>query len=155
MKYTHNSRYDGARFFSRSLKGLLDFAPSQETEADKDKSPSRIIIPTDLLTADQYQKIAMVGFALTLEELSGTKVEYIDISDVWDKNPPAEASKETMQEYMSNVSRTSPRKTSLTDKAPFRSWCYEFTGRLNGFRDEYRQKFHKEPFVENTVKNLL
>lgn len=109
----------------------------------------------DFAPIDQIQKIAMVQFASTLGELSDTKVVDIDISHVWDKDPPAEAPTETMQEYMSNVSRISPRKTSLTDKAPFRSWCYEFTGRLNGFRDDYRQKFHKEPFVENTVQNLL
>lgn len=97
----------------------------------------------------------MVQFASTLEELSDTKVEYINISDVWDKDPPAEAPTETMQEYMSNVSRTSPRKTPLTAKAPFRSWCYEYTAHLDDFRDEYRQKFHKEPFFENTVANIL
>jgi hypothetical protein len=133
---------------------LLDFAPSPKTQADKDKSPSRIIIPTDLSTTDQYQKIAMVGFASTLEELSGTKLEYIDISEVWERDPPTEATTETMQSYMSDVSRNSPSKTSLTAKAPFRSWCYDYIHGFDDFRNDYRQKFHKKPFFEQTPETL-
>jgi hypothetical protein len=55
-----------------------------------------------------------------------------------------------MQSYMSQVSCKSPRKTLLTYKAPFRSWCYDYYHNFDEFRDEYQKTFHKEPFVEAT-----
>lgn len=42
------------------------------------------------------------------------------------------------------------KKTSLTIQAPFRSWCYDYYHSFDTFRDEYKHKFDKKPFIEAT-----
>ncbi|KAM0231732.1 hypothetical protein ACHAPO_008312 [Fusarium lateritium] len=130
------SKFDGMRFFSRSLKGLLDHAPGPKLEANGESFASKIIIPTDLCSPEETQKAAIDKFVSILQDLLDTKANYIDTSKSWEERPPSEESKDGMQAYMS--------------QAPFRSWCYDYYHAFDEFRDEYKEKFHKEPFVETT-----
>ncbi|KAM0495654.1 hypothetical protein ACHAP8_007921 [Fusarium lateritium] len=134
------SKFDGMRFFSRSLKGLLDHAPSPKVEPKGESFAPKVIVPIDLSSPEETQKAAIDKFVSILQDLLDTKANYIDISKSWEESPPSEASKDGMQAYMS--------------QAPFRSWCYDYYHAFDEFRDEYQQKFHKEPFVETTPQSF-
>lgn len=132
--------------FSRTLKGLLD----SNDELLDNASPTKIVVPTDLKSSDKTQGKAIDDFVSILEDHLNVKAGRIDVGKVWKQNPPAEASKETMQTYMSQVGPRSIRRALLTDQAPFRSWCYDYYHAFDDFRDEYRKRFHNEPFAEAT-----
>ncbi|RGP68975.1 hypothetical protein FSPOR_4952 [Fusarium sporotrichioides] len=144
------SKFDGIRLFSRSLKGLLDHAPSPKIEPKGESFAPKVIVPTDLSSPGETQNTAIDKFVSILQDLLDAKAEYVDIGKTWEESPPVEASEDGMQSYMSQVSCKSPRKTLLTYKAPFRSWCYDYYHNFDEFRDEYQKTFHKEPFVEAT-----
>ncbi|KAM5509018.1 glutamyl-tRNA(Gln) amidotransferase [Fusarium oxysporum f. sp. phaseoli] len=129
------SKFDKTRIFSRSLKGLLDFTANAKAGASESSS-ARIIVPDDLSSPEKSQKTAIATFVSILQDLLDTKVEYINVGKIWEKSPPSEASNEGMQAYM--------------QKAPFLSWCYDYYHSFDTFRDEYKQKFDKKPFVEAT-----
>ncbi|KAF0641863.1 hypothetical protein FPSE5266_07106 [Fusarium pseudograminearum] len=128
------SKFDGMRFFSRSLKGLLHHAPSPKLEPRGESFAPKVVVPMDLSSPGETQKAAIDKFVSILQDILDAKAAYIDISKIWEENPPVKASKEGMQSYMS--------------QAPFRSWCYDYYHTFDEFRDEYKQKLHKEPFVE-------
>ncbi|KIL95535.1 d-mandelate dehydrogenase [Fusarium avenaceum] len=130
------SKYDKTRLFSRTLKGLSDFTASSNGELLDNVSPKKIIVPIDLKSPDETQEKAIDDFVSILEDHLNVKADRIDVGKVWKQNPPAEASKEAMQTYMS--------------QAPFRSWCYDYYHAFDDFRDEYRKRFHNEPFAEAT-----
>ncbi|KAH7202284.1 hypothetical protein DER44DRAFT_842268 [Fusarium oxysporum] len=129
------SKFDKTRVFSRSLKGLLDFTANAKAGASE-ASSARIIVPDDLSSPEKSQKTAIASFVSILQDLLDTKVEYVNVGKIWEKSPPSEASNEGMQAYM--------------QKAPFLSWCYDYYHSFDTFRDEYKQKFDKKPFVEAT-----
>ncbi|KAF5644540.1 D-mandelate dehydrogenase [Fusarium sp. NRRL 52700] len=129
------SKFDKTRIFSRSLKGLLDFTANANTGASG-ASSARIIVPDDLSSPEKSQKTAVATFASILQDLLHTKAEYVNVDKTWQESPPSEASNEGMQAYM--------------EKAPFRSWCYDYYHSFDSFRDEYKQKFDKKPFIEAT-----
>ncbi|KAF5552480.1 D-mandelate dehydrogenase [Fusarium napiforme] len=129
------SKFDKIRIFSRSLKGLLDFAENAKAGASGASSP-RIIVPEDMSSPQKSQKTAIATFVSILQDLLETKAEYINVGKTWEESPPSEASNEGMQTYI--------------EKAPFRSWCYDYYHSFDTFRDEYKQKFDKKPFVEAT-----
>ncbi|EGU74531.1 hypothetical protein FOXB_14976 [Fusarium oxysporum f. sp. conglutinans Fo5176] len=120
---------------NRSLKGLLDFTANAKAGASE-ASSARIIVPDDLSSSEKSQKTAIATFVSILQDLLDTKVEYVNVGKIWEKSPPSEASNEGMQAYM--------------QKAPFLSWCYDYYHSFDNFRDEYKQKFDKKPFVEAT-----
>ncbi|KLO88034.1 Uncharacterized protein LW93_5202 [Fusarium fujikuroi] len=126
--------FDKTRIFSRSLKGLLDFTANAKTGASE--APPRIIVPDDLSSPEKSQKTAIATFVSILQDLLDTKAEYVNVGKIWEESPPSEASREGMQAYM--------------EKAPFRSWCYDYYHSFDAFRDEYKQKFDKKPFIEAT-----
>ncbi|CAF3641369.1 unnamed protein product [Fusarium graminearum] len=128
------SKFDGMRFFSRSMKGLLHHAPSHKLDARGDSVAPKVIIPVDLSSPGETQKAAIDKFVSIIEEHLDAKAEYVDVSKIWEENPPVEASNDGMQSYIS--------------QAPFRSWCYDYYHSFDDFRDEYQRKFHKEPFIE-------
>ncbi|KAM0246544.1 hypothetical protein ACHAP5_004668 [Fusarium lateritium] len=130
-----SSKFDKTRLFSRTLKGLLDFT-SPKGEVLENVSLTKIIVPVDLTSPDKAQGKAIDDFVSILEDYLNVKADRIDVGKVWKKNPPAEASKEVMQTYMS--------------QAPFRSWCYDYYHAFDDFRNEYREEFHNEPFAEAT-----
>ncbi|KAG4262020.1 hypothetical protein FPRO03_10893 [Fusarium proliferatum] len=129
------SKFDKTRIFSRSLKGLLDFTANPKT-GTSEASSLRIIVPDDLSLPEKSQKTAIATFVSILQDLLDTKAEYINVGKIWEESPPSEASREGMQAYM--------------EKAPFRSWCYDYYHSFDTFRDEYKQKFDKKPFIEAT-----
>ncbi|CAJ0541269.1 Ff.00g079660.m01.CDS01 [Fusarium sp. VM40] len=132
---TTTSKYDKTRLFSRTLKGLLDLTASPKGELPENVSLTKIVVPIDLNTPDETQEKAIDDFVSILEDHLNVKADRIDVGKAWKRNP-AEASKETMQTYMS--------------QAPFRSWCYDYYHAFDDFRDEYRKRFHNEPFAEAT-----
>ncbi|KAF5714579.1 D-mandelate dehydrogenase [Fusarium globosum] len=129
------SKFDKTRIFSRSLKGLLDFTANPKTGTSEASSP-RIIVPDDLSLPEKSQKTAIATFVSILQGLLDTKAEYVNVGKIWEESPPSEASREGMQAYM--------------EKAPFRSWCYDYYHSFDTFRDEYKQRFDKKPFIEAT-----
>ncbi|PNP79587.1 hypothetical protein FNYG_07203 [Fusarium nygamai] len=129
------SKFDKTRIFSRSLKGLLDFTENAKAGASKGSS-TRVIVPDDLSSPEKSQKTAIATFVSILQDLLGTKAEYVNVGKIWEESPPSEASNEGMQAYM--------------EKAPFRSWCYDYYHSFDTFREEYKQKFDKKPFIEAT-----
>ncbi|SPJ82519.1 related to D-mandelate dehydrogenase [Fusarium torulosum] len=130
------SKFDKTRLFSRTLKGLLDFTASSKGELLENASPIKVVVPVDLKSPDKTQGKAVDDFVSILEDHLNVKADRIDVGKAWNQNPPAEASKEAMQTYMS--------------QAPFRSWCYDYYHAFDDFRDEYRKKFYNEPFAEAT-----
>ncbi|KAF4949553.1 hypothetical protein FGADI_8851 [Fusarium gaditjirri] len=129
------SKFDKTRIFSRGLKELLDFTANPKAKASEAFS-ARIIVPDDISSAEKSQKTAIATFVSILQDLLDTKAEYVNVGKIWEKSPPPEASNEEMQAYM--------------QKAPFRSWCYDYYHSFDNFRDEYKQKFGKKPFIEAT-----
>ncbi|RGP81786.1 hypothetical protein FLONG3_90 [Fusarium longipes] len=117
---TANLSTDGVKAVSSSKE--TDFVP-------------KIIIPTDLSSSEETQKTAIDKFLSTLQDVLDTKPEYIDVSETWQGSPPADVS-EGMQSFM--------------NEAPFRSWCYDYYHTFDDFKDEYQQKFHRQPFIEAT-----
>ncbi|KAF5967012.1 D-mandelate dehydrogenase [Fusarium coicis] len=129
------SKFDKTRIFSRSLKGLLDFTENTKTRASESSS-MRVIVPEDFSSPKKSQKTAIATFVSILQGLLDAKAEYVNVGKIWRESPPSEASNEGMQRYM--------------EKAPFRSWCYDYYHSFDTFRDEYKQKFDRKPFVEAT-----
>ncbi|KAF5967938.1 D-mandelate dehydrogenase [Fusarium bulbicola] len=129
------SKFDKTRIFSRSLKGLLDFSGNAKPGASE-VSSTKIIVPEDLSSPEKSQKTVIATFVSILQDLLDTKAEYVNVGKSWEEGPPSESSNEEMQAYM--------------EKAPFRSWCYDYYHSFGAFRDEYKQKFDKKPFVEAT-----
>ncbi|KAF5243135.1 hypothetical protein FANTH_8327 [Fusarium anthophilum] len=131
------SKFDKTRIFSRSLKGLLDFSGNAKAGASE-VSSTKIIVPEDLSSPEKSQKTVIATFVSILQDLLDTKAEYVNVGKSWEESPPSESSNEGMQAYM--------------EKAPFRSWCYDYYHSFGAFRDEYKQRFDKKPFVEATPK---
>ncbi|KAF5604505.1 D-mandelate dehydrogenase [Fusarium subglutinans] len=131
------SKFDKTRIFSRSLKGLLDFSGNAKAGASK-VSSTKIIVPEDLPSPEKSQKTGIATFVSILQDLLDTKAEYVNVGKSWEESPPSESSNEGMQAYM--------------EKAPFRSWCYDYYHSFGTFQDEYKQKFDKKPFVEATPR---
>ncbi|KAF4970839.1 hypothetical protein FSARC_2205 [Fusarium sarcochroum] len=129
------SDFDRTRFFSRSLKELLDITDSR-SKLHEPVLPKRIFIPADLSSADKTQDAAITAFVSILQDLLDVQAEHIDVGKIWDKSPPTEASGEGMQAFMRH--------------APFRSWCYDYYHAFDELRRQYRQKFQYEPFTEAT-----
>jgi hypothetical protein len=113
LSYADHPRFDKTRIFSRSLKGLLDFAANAKAGASESSS-ARIIVPDDLSSPEKSQKTAIATFVSILQDLLDTKVEYINVGKIWEKSPPSEASNEGMQAYMQKVSRL--QQKDLTDR---------------------------------------
>ncbi|RBR13067.1 hypothetical protein FVER53590_06671 [Fusarium verticillioides] len=129
------SKFGKTRIFSRSLKGLLDFTENTKARASESSS-MRVIVPEDFSSPRKSQKTAIATFVSILQGLLDAKAEYVNVGKNWEESPPSEASNEGMQAYM--------------EKAPFRSWCYDYYHSFDTFRDEYKQKFDKKPFIEAT-----
>ncbi|KAM5344734.1 hypothetical protein ACJ41O_010596 [Fusarium nematophilum] len=133
------SSFDNARLFSRSLKGLMGItAKSLGDEHHEPTFPSKILYPVDLVSTGETQQDVLDAFVSALKEFLGVRVQDIDIGAIWAQNPPAEAGSEAMQAYMGH--------------APFRSWCYDYYHAFDQFRDQYREIFHREPFIEATPR---
>jgi hypothetical protein len=97
------------------LKGLLDFTASSKGELLENVSPTKIVVPIDLKSPGNTQGKAIDDFVSILEDHLNVKADRIDVAKVWKQNPPAEAPKEAMQTYMSQVGPRSIRRTLLTD----------------------------------------
>ncbi|KAH8734004.1 amidase signature domain-containing protein [Ilyonectria robusta] len=136
-----SSIYDNGRLFSRNLKDLLQMTPTLGIISLEVNLPQKIIYPVDLHpTLNESQQRLVDEFVSTLEEFMRVRVEKVNLGEMWAKSRPVESRGEGMQIYMKDV--------------PFHSWCYEYYHAFDDFRDGYREKFHRNPFVEATPQFL-
>lgn len=67
--------------------------------------PQRLVYPVDFEAfLSEKQKSLMGDFIAALEKLLKVKAEKISIAAIWAKNPPREAKKDTLDQYLGNVS---------------------------------------------------
>lgn len=148
--------YDNGRLFSRNLEDLLQMTPTLGIISLEVNLPQKIIYPVDLHPIlNESQQRLVDEFISTLEEFMRVKVEEVNLGEMWAESRPVESRGEGMQTYMKDVSACSVSpKSRLTIKAPFHSWCYEYYHAFDDFRDRYRERFHRNPFVEATPQFL-
>ncbi|WKT48529.1 Amidase signature domain [Fusarium oxysporum f. sp. vasinfectum] len=66
-----------------------------------------------------------------------------------DLSSPEKSQKTAIATFVSILQDLLDTKVEYVN-APFLSWCYDYYHSFDNFRDEYKQKFDKKPFVEAT-----
>ncbi|KFA46974.1 hypothetical protein S40293_09794 [Stachybotrys chartarum IBT 40293] len=133
--------YHGLSITDRYIVTLYDAVSAIHGLADHPSTllPTRIIYLLDLLaTGPNEQQALNNAFVSSLENYLGIKAEPLSMANTWTEQPPLEANGADMQEYIGDAS--------------FRLLCYESYHHFGQFRQEYGNEFHRQPFVEPTVR---
>ncbi|KAM0264229.1 hypothetical protein ACHAQJ_000716 [Trichoderma viride] len=134
---SHN--YAAVGLLSRSMKDLIKIAQvAANVTNDGISFPKRIIYPLDFAPISEDDRILNDKFVATLEHFLGTKADKVHLSEVWDAKPPNEANGLSLEEYMK--------------EAPFSSFCADFYHQYEEFRQSYKRKFGREPYIETTPR---
>ncbi|CAG2007833.1 unnamed protein product, partial [Fusarium graminearum] len=148
------SKFDGMRFFSRSMKGLLHHAPSHKLDARGDSVAPKVIIPVDLSSPGETQKAAIDKFVSIIEEHLDAKAEYVDVSKIWEENPPVEASNDGMQSFddFRDEYQRKFHKEPFIETAPQFFWeqCKSVTEEEHG-KDAERLEVFRKWFHDNVM----
>ncbi|RDA84412.1 hypothetical protein CP532_2912 [Ophiocordyceps camponoti-leonardi (nom. inval.)] len=133
--------YDTIGLMSRTMAGLSRVASALLTSSngsgDNPSLPRRIVYPIDAEAPEDNQKLAS-PFLRILEKESDLKVNRVNMTATWAKNPPTEAGGQSLHAY-------------IKDSA-FRSFCYDFYHEYDNFRNAYRESHQKPPYAEATTK---
>ncbi|KAL7941820.1 hypothetical protein V8C42DRAFT_355247 [Trichoderma barbatum] len=134
-----SQNYAAVGFLSRSLHDLLRIAQLTLNTSDANMPfPKRIIYPLDFASSNEDDQTLNEKFVAMLERFLEVKADKIRLSDAWDAQPPDEANGQSLEEYMK--------------KAPFSSFCSDFYHEYQDFRNDYKTKFGREPYVEATPR---
>jgi len=77
-------------------------------------------------------------FISNFESAFGIKTQKASITEEWAKQPPPEAAKASVEEFLSDVG--------------VKTFCYAVYHSLGRFPDDYRATFHKEPYVNPVTR---
>ena len=142
--FTVFKHFDVPGVFARDLRKLASFAKMWyedrlqgfETTAEL---PKKIVLPLDFLpTEDTLQKRMVLDFVKDLETHLNIKAERFSINYLWARKPPAAAEGQGLYEFLEAVGKD--------------SFLYANYHSAATFRDEYRQRFGKAPFVNPFVQ---
>ncbi|POR35133.1 Glutamyl-tRNA(Gln) amidotransferase subunit A [Tolypocladium paradoxum] len=136
--------YDSVGLVSRDVLELFNVASAVLNTSHADATappPRRLLYPVDFFESNgsKVHRELTSQFVATLENFMGVKAEKVNITALWEKQPPPEAKGQGLQEYM--------------EKAPFRSFCYEFYHEYDEFRKAYQDKSGYAPYAEATTKH--
>ncbi|CAG8957725.1 hypothetical protein HYFRA_00000061 [Hymenoscyphus fraxineus] len=136
-------QFDTPTFYARDVETCKEFAskwfgdklPSKQTSP-----PSTIIYPTDYMSliTNQDQLRIINEFTTDLENSLGIKHQKLSFKDTWNADPPKEAHGESFEEYMKDACRN--------------SFFYDDYHHFDKFREDYREKFSKDPYVSPPVR---
>ncbi|KAL7785266.1 amidase signature domain-containing protein [Trichoderma ceciliae] len=134
---SHN--YAAIGLLSRSIHDLLRIAQVTSNATDVNvKFPKRIVYPLDFASISKDHHALDDKFVATLEHLLGVRADKVLLSEIWDAKPPSQANGQSLEEYMK--------------QAPFSSFCSDFYHGYEDFRNSYKNKFGREPYVEATPR---
>ncbi|RFU80351.1 hypothetical protein TARUN_1817 [Trichoderma arundinaceum] len=133
-----SQNYSAIGLMSRSMHDLLKTTQATLDTTNIDVSfPKRIIYPLDFASISEDEQALYDKFVTTLEHFLGMKAEKVRLSEIWDAKPPNEDG-QSLEEY--------------TRQAPFSSFCSDFYHEYEDFRQSYKGKFGREPYVEATPR---
>ncbi|UKZ72529.1 hypothetical protein TrVFT333_000159 [Trichoderma virens FT-333] len=134
-----SQNYAAVGLLNRNLHDLLSIAQlTFNTSNTNMPFPKRIIYPLDFASTAEGDQALDDKFVAMLEHFLGVKADKIRLSDAWDADPPNQANGQSLEEYMK--------------EAPFSSFCYDFYQENQDFRNGYKNKFGREPYVEATPR---
>ncbi|KAJ6782018.1 hypothetical protein PWT90_05873 [Aphanocladium album] len=132
-------KFQSTGISGRSLEDLVHvISPSFKLPWKATAQPKRLVYPTDFSALlSKKQSALMDEFVAAWEKLLNTKADKISLADVWAKNPPQQADKHSLSDYLGS--------------AAYDSFCYDFYHNYDGFRSAFKAKFGEEPFTEPNV----
>lgn len=142
--FTVFKRFDVPGIFARDLTKLASFANewygvgSPGTDVDVSGLPKSIIVLTDLMTEDTAQGQIVLNFVQDMEAHLGVKAERISVSDRWNQNPPVEAIRQGLHDFLATVGKD--------------AFFYANYHSATSFREGYVERFGKKPFVSPFVQ---
>ncbi|KAK9769981.1 putative Amidase [Seiridium cardinale] len=128
--------FDVVGLFSRSLEDLHHIASCTLDLADAStKFPKKILYPLDFFPHSNPEHQAMVDeFISVLGKFLGTERVEFSIAERWSQCPPPEAKGKTLKEYLAKAS------------SAFWPMCYDYYHGFDGFRNQYKATFEKDPY---------
>lgn len=97
----------------------------------------------------------MEEFVAAWEKTLGVKADKMSLADAWAKNPPHEAGKQSLSDFLGNVSYQGWSWSDASDlmkkKATYESFCYDYYHNYDKFRSAFKAKFGNEPYAEPNV----
>ncbi|KAM0740820.1 hypothetical protein ACQRIT_006004 [Beauveria bassiana] len=132
-------KFQSTGISSRSLEDLAHLiAPSFKLPWQATARPQRIVYPTDFAPLlSKKQQDLMGEFVAAWEKALGVKADNISLVDAWAKNPPWEAGKQTLHNYLGH--------------AAYYSFCHDFYHNYDEFRSAFKTKFGEAPYLEPNV----
>ncbi|CVK99416.1 related to D-mandelate dehydrogenase [Fusarium mangiferae] len=101
--------------------------------------PSKILYPSEFYPlADKEQQALTDEFVKVLEDFLDVKKTPFSFVEEWEKNPPRDAGGLPLLKY--------------TEKSAFWSLCYDYYHGFDKFRDGYKARFGRNPFVSSVVQ---
>ncbi|KAF1850932.1 amidase signature enzyme [Cucurbitaria berberidis CBS 394.84] len=137
-------RFDVPTFFGRDLDKCRVFAEAwygDSLQACFNKSkPFSLLYALDYMATigNQEQLNLIDAFVSDLEVTLEVQHERISFDEAWKSQPPLEAKDATLAEYMRDVSRD--------------SFFFEDYHNFGPFREDYRHKFGKDPYISPPVR---
>ncbi|KAM3504581.1 hypothetical protein MY11210_008300 [Beauveria gryllotalpidicola] len=132
-------KFQSTGISGRSLEDLVHLiAPSFKLPWQATARPQRIIYPTDFAPLlSKKQQDLMGEFVAAWEKALGVRADNISLADAWAKNPPREAGKQTLHDYLGH--------------AAYYSFCHDFYRNYDEFRSSFKAKFGEAPYLESNV----
>ena len=135
--------FDVPGIFARDLDKLAAFAKlwygPHLSDQQAANLPPRIVLPLDFSPAEHTpQKKVILDFLRDLESFFKVRAERISLNALWAQTPPNEAQGQGMHEYLEDVGRD--------------TFLYANYQSGTAFRDTYRKKYGKTPFVSKYVQ---
>lgn len=137
--HASSPKFNSVGISGRSLQDIMHLiGPSFKLPWKATAQPKRIVYPTDFkdLLSEKQQSL-MDEFVEAAEKLLKVKAEKISLADVWAKNPPSEAGKQSLDEYLGS--------------SAYDAFCADFYHNYDEFRKAFKAKFGEEAYAEPTV----
>nr|OQO26120.1 hypothetical protein B0A51_04514 [Rachicladosporium sp. CCFEE 5018] len=110
-----------------------------QKRSQSSKSPITLLYPSDFWPVENAQQMELVSkFIADFEEAHNVKIQPISIAHKWHATKPAQADTLSLQDYLDDVGVD--------------SFCYGVYHELDWFRDEYKARFHKDPYVNPVMQ---
>jgi hypothetical protein len=94
-------------------------------------------------------------FLSDLEAAQGVKAKKISVAEEWKQTAPSEVDRAPLDEYFKDVQcplfTIQMRKTDIS-QVGVRTFCYGLYHALDDFRNEYHQKYGREPYVNPVTR---
>ncbi|RMZ90247.1 hypothetical protein DV736_g2527, partial [Chaetothyriales sp. CBS 134916] len=121
--------------------GCFALRPSHEAlDLEGLTLPWKLVVPREYLHAvtNSEQRDHINKFVSDLESVMNVRHMVISFAEAWDQHPPQEAGQQDLDTYM---------RTACRD-----SFFYDDYHNLDCFRDDYKRKFSKAPYVSLPVR---